>query len=157
AAAARLPAVGGGGGRADSGDGRHPPRFLRGAGPARSAAADRRPNSRPLGPRPGRRARAGRAVAGAGAMSRASAPLTDPHLPLIRRFLSGGEEAALEKAYELGRTALSDGLMRLVAAHHEAVESAVRTAGSTQERLRVLQAGAVILTESLAVVEMSLR
>ena len=77
----------------------------------------------------------------------------------LRDYLAGsGEEASL-RAYELGRKAITDGLglMELAAVHGKAVATALRAAGTAEEKARLAAVAADFMAEALSPFEMTQR
>ena len=74
----------------------------------------------------------------------------------LSSFLSGDGEAALRRAYEIGRAALIDGIeiLDIVAIHHQALEPMI--ARGLGEKRKILAAG-VFLSEALSSYEMVYR
>jgi signal transduction histidine kinase len=70
-----------------------------------------------------------------------------------------GGEAALRKAYELGRIAIDDGksLIEIAALHHQALLVLVKAAKEAGRHARLLGAGADFLAETLSPYEMAYR
>ena len=78
--------------------------------------------------------------------------------PAVLRYLPRREEAALHRAYELGRTALTDGvsLLDLVQVHHGILVEVLReTPASDLEQ--TANAASEFLVEALAVYDMTQR
>jgi signal transduction histidine kinase len=77
----------------------------------------------------------------------------------LRDHLAGGGEAALQRAYELGRQAITDGLglLDLVALHHETLEEILKERPAAEQDLRVRKAAEAFLAESLSPFEMTHR
>ena len=74
----------------------------------------------------------------------------------LHEYAAGGGEAALGRAYELGRRALVEqkGLVEMASVHHQAVQYLVRVAKNEEDREQVLRAGAEFLAECLSPYEM---
>ena len=83
--------------------------------------------------------------------------LAEQYLAALNSYLAGEQEAALQEAYHLGRDALAGGVVPLVAAHHQALRTALEDATSADEIAQLAQAATAMMTESMAVVEMALR
>src|SRR5439155_404245 len=99
------------GGYADPRHGWDPPRVCRGAGPRRPAATGGRPHPRPLRPGHGRRLGHGGALSGRHRLNEKTRDeLAGQYLRALEDYLDGVGEAALARAYELGRRAVVDGL-----------------------------------------------
>jgi signal transduction histidine kinase len=77
----------------------------------------------------------------------------------LREYLAGAGEAALQRAYELGRQAIADGIgvVDLVALHHEALKEIQGTLPSGDQGLRTLEAAGTFLGECLSSFEMTHR
>lgn len=93
-----------------------------------------------------------------------SAPDTSDRLAreyhgVLRRYLDGSGEAALNDAYEVGRRALDGGLgpMDIANIHHKALSAALAGVGTTAECARGVSRAALVEAESLSVFEMALR
>jgi PAS domain S-box-containing protein len=90
-------------------------------------------------------------------MSEVPPELLDRYTAALEEYLSGGGEAALQRAYELGRRGLADGLgvLEMVAIHHQAM---VRVLASADDALpRAIAAAGQFLAESLSPFEMTHR
>jgi len=74
-------------------------------------------------------------------------------------YLENPGEAALGRAYELGRSSIVEGksLVEIAALHHQALQDIVSAAKETQPRKDLLRAGADFLAESLSPYEMAHR
>lgn len=90
---------------------------------------------------------------------KAQASFEDEYASYLREYAADGGEAALGRAYELGRRALSEqkSLVELASLHHGAVLALVRAAKSERRREEVLRASAEFLAESLSPYEMAHR
>jgi signal transduction histidine kinase len=77
----------------------------------------------------------------------------------LQEYLTGGGEAALHRAYELGRDALNQGvgLLDMIALHHEALRSLLRSASLSQHALETTTSADLFLLESLSPFEMTHR
>src|SRR5919204_903475 len=80
--------------------------------------------------------------------------LAREYAALLQEYLSGGGEAALTRAYELGRKASSVGVVELALVHHDAL---VRLASERGADRVTLTMAAQFLAESLSPFEMTLR
>jgi hypothetical protein len=91
--------------------------------------------------------------AGAGARER----LTEEYVAVLSDRLTGTEEAALQRAYDLGRQVLDDGLgaLEIALMHQEALLTVLRA--HPAETLQVAQAATAVLLEVLAPIEMARR
>lgn len=83
----------------------------------------------------------------------------DEYASYLRVYAADRGEAALGRAYELGRRGLVEqkSLVELASLHHEAVLALVRGAESERLREEVLRAGAEFLAECLSPYEMAQR
>jgi PAS domain S-box-containing protein len=83
--------------------------------------------------------------------------LSEEYAAALQDFLAGQGEAALRRAYEAGRRALSDGLgvLEMVAVHQESVIAALQSHPGDQEQ--VLRQALSCFAESLSPFEMVLR
>jgi signal transduction histidine kinase len=84
----------------------------------------------------------------------------DLYRSALCEYADGGGEAALRKAYELGRRAIDDGksLIEIAALHHEALLALVKeTKDEERHAANMLRAGADFLAESLSPYEMAHR
>jgi signal transduction histidine kinase len=77
----------------------------------------------------------------------------------LQHYLSEPEEPALERAHELGRKALTDGLgvLEMATIHSQAMSAALNGAGVDGERARVLEGLEKFFVEALAPFEMAHR
>ena len=83
----------------------------------------------------------------------------------LKEYLNGGGEATLQRAYELGRTALADGLgvLEMAALHHQAMMRVLPPAGMSGPRRKsgdlpgAIAAAAQFISESLSPFEMTHR
>jgi hypothetical protein len=84
--------------------------------------------------------------------------LTQNYTPAFLAFLNNPDEPRLHRAYELGRTALADGvsLLDLIRTHHTAFGQVVTTI-DTDTRAGTVDAAATFLIEALAPYEMARR
>jgi signal transduction histidine kinase len=85
--------------------------------------------------------------------------LTKQYAVGLQDYLVGGEEIALQRAYELGRKAIAEGLglLAVADAHHKALVKVLLHTQSQDEKARVLQGADTFFAESLAPFEMTLR
>jgi signal transduction histidine kinase len=84
----------------------------------------------------------------------------DQYRSALCEYAEGGGEAALRKAYELGRRAIDDGksLIEIAALHHQALMALVKeTKDEERHAANMLRAGADFLAESLSPYEMAHR
>jgi two-component system sensor histidine kinase UhpB len=86
-------------------------------------------------------------------------PLSEQYEGLLRDYLSGTGEAALEGAYELGRRALAEGLgvLEMARLHHQAMLEASRSTGASEACTRAITAAHKLFVESLTPFEMTHR
>lgn len=77
----------------------------------------------------------------------------------LAAYLLDGDEAALQKAYDLGRDAVSDeiSLLEIGSLHHELLANAVSRGTSAAERHRMTRAAGEFLLETLSPYEMVAR
>lgn len=87
-----------------------------------------------------------------------SASWIDQYAAALQEYLAGAGEAALQRAYELGRRALMDGVgvLDVVARHHEAVKRVLQ-AQLPENGDRTLDAAEVFASECLSSFEMTHR
>src|SRR5882757_11201101 len=90
---------------------------------------------------------------------KARARFEDEYPSFLREYAAGSGEAALGKAYELGRRALAEGksLVEIASLHHEAVQGLVREEKDGELRKRLLQTSGDFLAECLSPYEMAHR
>jgi signal transduction histidine kinase len=83
----------------------------------------------------------------------------DQYRSALCEYSGGGGEAALRKAYELGRRAIDDGksLIEIAGLHHQALMALVKETKDKERHGNVLRAGADFLAESLSPYEMAHR
>jgi signal transduction histidine kinase len=95
----------------------------------------------------------------AGRNPKTQASFEDEYASCLREYAAGGGEAALGRAYELGRRALTEqkSLVELASLHHHAVLTLVRGAESERRREDFLRASAEFLAECLSPYEMAHR
>jgi PAS domain S-box-containing protein len=88
-----------------------------------------------------------------------SRELTEAYAAALREDLAGPQEANLMHAYDLGRRALTLGVSvaDLGIAHGHALATALRGAGTPEERAKLTHRAAAFLRETLAPFEMMLR
>jgi signal transduction histidine kinase len=84
---------------------------------------------------------------------------TEQYAAGLEDYLADAEETALQRAYELGRQAIAEGLgvLGVANAHHQALVKVLLHTRSPDDRARVLQAADAFFAESLAPFEMTLR
>ena len=92
-------------------------------------------------------------------MTTAAQSLAEEYAAALHDFLAGAGEAALHRAYELGRRAIVDGLslLELVSLHHRALAQVVTGAAPGGSDARVFEAAQTFLAESLSSFEMTQR
>ena len=85
--------------------------------------------------------------------------LAERYRAALKNYLNGEGEAALQTAYEVGRSAVATdiGSVDLMAMHHEALLSILKDAPSHQDFLKIIESSWQFLMESLSPFEMSLR
>lgn len=90
---------------------------------------------------------------------KASAALRQRYSAAIEAYLDGGGEAALERAYQLGRKALDQGLgiLDLAAMYHQALAGLVRSKRSAEAKAAAVEKSADFFVESLSPFEMTHR
>jgi len=90
---------------------------------------------------------------------RAQASFEHVYAAHLREYAAGRSEAALGRAYELGRRALTEqkSLVEMVSLHHQAVVDLVRDAESENRREALLRSSAEFLAECLSPYEMARR
>src|SRR5712664_37394 len=90
---------------------------------------------------------------------KAQARFEDEYASFLREYAAGSGEAALGKAYELGRRALAEGksLVEIASLHHEAVQGLVREEKDEELRKSLLQTSGDFLAECLSPYEMAHR
>jgi signal transduction histidine kinase len=83
----------------------------------------------------------------------------DEYRSALREYSVRGGEAALKKAYELGRRGVDDGksLIEIAALHHEALLVLVEKEKEAKRRANLLRTGAEFLAETLSPYEMAHR
>jgi signal transduction histidine kinase len=85
--------------------------------------------------------------------------LGEDYRSALSEYATRSGEAALRRAYELGRKAMTEGksLVEIVAIHHEALQGIVREAKKEKQHGELLRASAEFLAESLSPYEMAHR
>jgi signal transduction histidine kinase len=83
----------------------------------------------------------------------------DEYRSSLREYATGGGEAVLGKAYELGRRAIAErkSLVEMASLHHEAVSALFPLAGNERSREELLRASSEFLAECLSPYEMAHR
>jgi PAS domain S-box-containing protein len=81
------------------------------------------------------------------------------YLSSLLEYLTGRGEPALQRAYEVGRRAIAEGLggLEMLAIHQQCLATALRSAETHQESSRIVEQGGNFFAESLAPFEMELR
>jgi signal transduction histidine kinase len=81
------------------------------------------------------------------------------YLSAVESYLKGDGEPALQRAYEMGRTALAQGvgLIELARIHHTCLETLLARATSTQQRDATLSGAADFFAECISPYEMTYR
>jgi two-component system sensor histidine kinase UhpB len=87
---------------------------------------------------------------------KASASLRRRYSAAIEAYLDGGGEAALERAYQLGRKALDEGLgiLDVTAMYHQILARLVRSKRSADQKAAAVEKSASFFVESLSPFEM---
>jgi signal transduction histidine kinase len=95
----------------------------------------------------------------AGRNAKTQASFEDEYASYLQEYAADGGEAALGRAYELGRRALTEqkSLIELASLHHQAVLALVRSAESEARQEEALRASAEFLAECLSPYEMAHR
>jgi signal transduction histidine kinase len=85
--------------------------------------------------------------------------LAEEYITALRSYLVSVSEVALQRAYEVGRFALADGigLLDMAILHHEALEKTSSLVLRRRDESRRLKAAAQFLSESLSPYEMAYR
>jgi signal transduction histidine kinase len=91
--------------------------------------------------------------------SRSQKAFEDQYCAALSEYTAVGGEAALGKAYELGRRAIDDGksLMEIAFLHHQALLVVVKGTNEADQRASLLRAGSDFLAETLSPYEMAHR
>jgi signal transduction histidine kinase len=87
------------------------------------------------------------------------APSGKAYLSALESYLKGDGEPALQRAYEMSRTALAQGigLLDLARIHHTCLETLLARAASTQQRETILSRAADFFAECISPYEMTYR
>ncbi len=90
---------------------------------------------------------------------KAQARFEDEYASFLREYAAGSGEAALGKAYELGRRALAEGksLVEIASLHHKALQTLMREEKDEELRKSLLQTSGDFLAECLSPYEMAHR
>jgi len=93
------------------------------------------------------------------AMPSERAPSGKLYLSALESYLKGDGEPALQRAYEIGRTALAQGvgLLELARIHHTCLETLLARAAATEERETILHGAANFFAECISPYEMTYR
>ena len=85
--------------------------------------------------------------------------IAQQYLSSLLEYLTGSGEPALQRAYEMGRKAIAEGLggLEMLAIHQKALAIALRAAQTAQESGRMAEQAGDFFAESLAPFEMELR
>lgn len=85
--------------------------------------------------------------------------LTGEYTSAFKSFLNGGGEAALERAYEIGRLAIDDGfgVLAIASIHEDSLKRVLNGVASPAESARVARAAESFFAETLAPFEMAQR
>lgn len=85
--------------------------------------------------------------------------LAERYESALRAYLEGAGEAALQQAYEVGRSAMAGGLgvAELAEVHHEALARVMRRQAAVEEMQHLLGAAGNLMVESLSIFEMTHR
>src|SRR5260370_7607781 len=88
---------------------------------------------------------------------KAQARFEDEYASFLREYAAGSGEAALGKAYELGRRALAEGksLVEIASLHHEAVQGLIREEKDKELRKSLVQTSVDFLPECLSPYDMA--
>ncbi len=87
------------------------------------------------------------------------APCGKAYVSILETYLKGEGEPALQRAYEMGRTALAQGvgLLELARIHHTCLETLLACAASAQQRETILCGAADFFAECISPYEMTYR
>ena len=85
--------------------------------------------------------------------------LKGEYVRVLQEYLADGGEAALERAYELGRQLLADGMavLEMAALHHHAMATVASETLKSEEALRTIKTAGEFFAESLSPFEMTHR
>ena len=85
--------------------------------------------------------------------------LKGEYVRVLQEYLADGGEAALQRAYELGRQLLADGMavLEIAALHHEAMATVVEETLKSEEASRTIKTAGEFFAESLSPFEMTHR
>lgn len=92
-------------------------------------------------------------------MTSALSELTEQYTAALREYLAGGGERALERAYEIGRQVLTDGLgvLEMAALQHAALAAVLQHGQTADDAARTVTAAATFFAQSLSAFEMTHR
>ncbi|HYY73214.1 MAG TPA: ATP-binding protein [Solirubrobacterales bacterium] len=92
-------------------------------------------------------------------MTEARRELAESYVRALQDYLQDGGEAALARAYELGRKAVIDGLgvLEMAALHHEALRASALRPAASEDRAKVGEVAQAFFMESLSPFEMTHR
>ncbi len=92
-------------------------------------------------------------------MTEARASLRADYRTALRDYLGGAGEAALQRAYELGRQAIGEevGVLEMAALHHETVIAILQRTPAPADHARVISEAGAFFAESLSPFEMASR
>ncbi|HTD12099.1 MAG TPA: ATP-binding protein [Steroidobacteraceae bacterium] len=87
------------------------------------------------------------------------APSAKAYLAALESYLKGDGEPALQRAYEMGRTALAQGvgLLEFARIHHTCLETLLARGATTHQRETILAGAADFLAECISPYEMTYR
>ncbi len=85
--------------------------------------------------------------------------LGEEYSSALQQYLAEAGEAALQRAYELGRRAIAEGLgvLEMAAIHQESLTAALLSSAAPEGRVQALRRAATFFAESLSAFEMALR
>src|SRR5206468_11133047 len=85
--------------------------------------------------------------------------LKGEYVRVLQEYLAVGGEAALQRAYELGRQLLADGMavLEIDALHHDAIATVAAEALQSEQSTPTLKTAGEFLAESLTPYEMTHR
>src|SRR2546430_16042893 len=85
--------------------------------------------------------------------------LKGEYVRVLQEYLADGGEAALQRAYELGRQLLADGMavLEIAALHHDAMATVAAETLKSEEASRTIKPAGALFGESLSPVVMTIR
>jgi signal transduction histidine kinase len=94
-----------------------------------------------------------------GSTNRPEAGFEEEYSSLLREYATGGGEAVLGRAYELGRRAIAErkSLLEIVSLHHQALSELFRSSADKEFQEPLLKASADFLSECMSPYEMTQR